>query len=353
MLSTLPRLLPLLAASFISACTDAPVEQREAPIRPAKLITVAVASQDREFTFPAVIRALQAAELTFPLAGEVVELPVREGMEVERGAVLARLDQRDARNNLAQAQAEFQNAQSEFQRAERLAQQDAISRSVLESRKTQLDVRQTAVDQARKALEDTVIKAPFSGAIARVYVDQFQNIQAKEAIVAMQTGATEAIVDIPGTILARTPQLEPKNTVVVLDAAPEMRLPAEFLEASGQADPSTQTYEIGFTFEPPEGVLILPGMTASVYTTFQFKGAPDILAEGFSVPLNSILAEGEARYVWVVDEGMQLRKTAVEVSSDLDETVTVTAGLNGGETIVAAGVSFLHEGMTVRPWTEE
>ena len=352
-MKSLPTRLLFCAACVITVgCSEPPVQEKTT-VRPAKLITVAAASQERDFTFPAVIRAQQSAELTFPINGQVVELNVLEGEEVEQGTTIAQLDQRDARNNLAQASAEYENALSEFQRAQRLAEQDAISRSVLESRKTQLDVRKTAVDLARKTLEDTVIVAPFDSAISKVYVDQYQNVQAKESIVAVQTGATEAFVDIPGTILARMPQLEPLNTVVVLDAAPGLELPAEFREASGLADPSTQTYEIGFTFEPPEGLLILPGMTANVHTTFLFKGSQDILAEGIAVPLDAILAEGDARFVWVVDNAMQLRKTAVTVGADLDETVTVTSGLVGGETIVAAGVSFLHEGMTVREWIEE
>ncbi len=337
---------------LLVGCSDETVQVSD-PVRPAKLVTVAKASQEREFTFPAVIRATQAAELTFPIAGQVIVLNVLEGEEVTQGTTIAQLDQRDARNNLAQATAEYENARSEFQRAQRLVERDAISRSVLESRKTQLEVGKTAVDLAQKTLEDTVIVAPFDSAISRVYVDQYQNVQAKEPIVSVQTAATEAFVDIPGTILARMPQLEPKNTVVVLDAAPDIELPAEFREASGIADPNTQTYEIGFTFEPPEGLLILPGMTASVHTAFLFRGSTDILAEGVAVPLNAILAEGEQRFVWVVDDAMRLRKTEVTVGADLDETVTVTSGLEGGETIVAAGVSFMHEGLTVRRWVEE
>ncbi|MEM7100504.1 MAG: efflux RND transporter periplasmic adaptor subunit [Pseudomonadota bacterium] len=351
-METRSHLILITSCLCMLGCGQPPAEKHHAT-RPAKLVTVYAASQEREFTFPAVIRAQQSAELTFSVPGQVIELSILEGEEIAQGTTIAKLDQRDARNNLAQASAEFENAQSEYQRAQRLVEQDAISRSVLESRKTALNVRQTAVELARKALEDTVIVAPFDGSISKVYVDQYQNVQAKEPIAAIQTGATEAFVDIPGTILARTPQLEPKNTVVVLDAAPDLELPAEFREASGLADPNTQTYEIGFTFEPPEGLLILPGMTANVHTTFLFKGSPDILAEGISVPLNAILAEGDSRFVWVVDNDRRLRKTAVTVGPDLDESVTVTSGLEGGETIVAAGVSFLHEGMTVRDWIEE
>ena len=337
----------------IAACGSEPPPDDPPKVRPAKLITVKSASQARDLTFPAVVQAVQSAELTFQVAGEVIELNVLEGAEVAAGDVIAQLDQRDARNNLAQARAEFQNADSEYRRALRLAEEDAISRSTVEARQTQVEVQQAAVDTARKALEDTVIRAPFAGSISRVMVEQYQNVQAKESIAIIQTDETEAIVDVPGTIIARVPQLEPVNTRVVLDAAPEIEIPAVYREASGQADAATQTYQIGFSFEPPEGLLILPGMTATVKTTFLFRGAQDIVSRGIAVPLTAVLAEGEQRFVWVVDSSMRLEKRAVTVGRDVTDVATVTAGLDAGETIVAAGVSFLAAGMTVREWTPE
>ncbi|MEO0615838.1 MAG: efflux RND transporter periplasmic adaptor subunit [Pseudomonadota bacterium] len=339
------------AAANLASCGDAPAPEKTETVRPAKLVTVGSASQQRNMSFPAVVRAAQSAELTFPLSGQVVELNVLESDEIERGAIIAKLDQRDAQNNLSQARAEYQNAESEYRRAQRLRDQDAISQSVLEQRQTQLEVRQAAVDTARKALEDTVIRAPFSGGVSRVLVEQFQNVQAKEAIVVLQSGETEAIIDIPGTIIARIPQLEPVNTRVILDAAPDVEIPAVFREASGQADPSTQTYQISFTFDPPEGLLILPGMTATVRSTFNFKGTNgDLVAQGIAVPIDAILAEPTARFVWVVGDDMRLEKRTVRLGQDVTDSVTVTSGLEGSETIVAAGVSFLAEGMQVREW---
>ncbi len=352
------RFLRLCVAAVVmaavSSCGEAPAPEVAETIRPAKLVTVGSASQLRDVSFPAVVRAAQSAELTFPVPGEVAELSVLEGAEIRQGDLIARLDQRDARNNLAQAQAEYQNAESEFQRATRLREQDAISQSVLEQRQTQLEVRQAAVATAQKALDDTVIRAPFSGGVSSVLVEQFQNVQAKEPIVVLQSDQTEAIVNIPGTIIARVPQLNPAGTTVILDAAPDVRIPATFREASGTADPSTQTYRVSFTFEPPEGLLILPGMTATVVSTFNFTGSSgDLVAEGIAVPLDAILAEGPNRFVWVVDDSMRLEKRPVLLGPDVTDTVTVTSGLENGETIVAAGVSFLAEGMQVREWTPE
>ncbi|MEL6280936.1 MAG: efflux RND transporter periplasmic adaptor subunit, partial [Pseudomonadota bacterium] len=145
------------------------------------------------------------------------------------------------------------------------------------------------------------------------------------------------------------------ETRVVLDAAPDTPIIGVFKEASGEADQATQTYQVAFSFKPPEGLLILPGMTATVESDFLFSGAgaQDIVAGGIAVPLSAIVAEGDERFVWRVRTDATLEKQPVTLSSDFGETVTVVEGLDGGETIVAAGVSFFHEGMKVRPWTPD
>lgn len=343
----------LTALAGCSGSSDTSADQPPTP-RPAKLVEVEAATNQRDLSFPAVIQAAQTAELTFQVAGEIREINVLEGDEVSAGKIVAKLDQRDALNRLAQAKAEFDNATTEFERAERLAAEDAISRSVLETRRTQRDVADAAYRTAQKAVSDTVLKAPFEGVISTVSGRQFQNVQAKESIAVLQSEEVEAVINIPGTIIARIPQLEPVGVRVKLDAAPDAEIVAQFKEASGEADPSTQTYEISFSFIPPEDLFILPGMTATVESSFLFNGADDLVAEGIAVPLSAILAEGDETFIWLVDETtMKISKRRVIAQSDAGDYVTVTDGLDGGETIVAAGVSFFHDGMTVRRWVPE
>lgn len=341
-----------IGAMLISGCSEPNSEATETVAeRPAKLIVATRATTQRDLTFPAVIRAIESAELTFQIAGEIQELNVLEGQVVERGAVIARLDNRNNQNQVAQAQAEYDNALAEFERAERLAAEDAISRSVLETRRTTRDVAAAGLDNARKSLSDTVLRAPFNGSISQVSARRFQNVQAKESIATIQTREVEAVVNMPGTIIARIPQLIPVGVNVRLDSAPNTSIQAEFREAAGTADPETQTYEVSFAFTPPEGLLTLPGMTASVETTLDFSGASDLLPQGVAVPLTAILAEGGQTYVWVVDpETFKISKQRVTVGSEGTQDVTVTDGLEGGETVISAGVTFFNEGMTVRPW---
>lgn len=331
----------------------APDAEPEA-VRPAKIISLENASNQRVLSFPAVVQAAQSAELTFEVPGEIIELPVREAQPVKKGDLIARIDPVNARNAVAQARAEYANAQTEFQRAERLYDQDAISRSVLDQRRTQRDVAKVALANAEDALDETDLRAPFDGAVSRVYPEAFQIIQAKEPIVVVQSDDVEAVTNVPSSIIARLPRLETVGTVVTLDAADGREFPAELTEAAGIADPSTQTYKVAFAFEPPDDLFVLPGMTGTVRTTLIAKGIEEFVGEGIAVPLSAILAEGDDRFVWVVAAADgALSKRAVSVSNAAGDNVVVTSGLTGDEQIVSSGVSFLNEGMKVRPWRPE
>ncbi|NKB43014.1 MAG: efflux RND transporter periplasmic adaptor subunit [Alphaproteobacteria bacterium] len=349
-------LIALVTAVLFAGCSDSgDSDTTTAPkVRPAKLVTVEAASNQRDLSFPAIVQAAQTAELTFQASGEIREINVLEGDEVVAGTVVAKLDQRDALNRLAQTQAEFDNAKIEFERAERLAVEDAIARSELETRKTRRDVTQADLSNSKRELDDTVLTVPFDGFISKVTGRQFQNVQANESIAVLQGAEVEVVVNVPGTIVALSPQFEDVAARVILDDAPDAEIIATLKETSGEADPSTQTYAVSFSFIPPEDIIVLPGMTATLQVSFIFKEDNEFVASGIAVPIGSILAEGEETFVWVVDsETMKISKRKVIVKTGASDDVTVTNGLEGGETLVSAGVSFFHNGMTVRRWTPE
>ena len=275
-------------------------------------------------------------------------IDVREGDRVAQGAEIARLDQRDRQAELATARANFEAAESDFQRIDKLVAGGAVSRADHERRRTQRDVAKASLDLARKRLDDTVLRSPFAGVVAAVHVEAFQNVAARQPVATLQTtGAVEAVVQAPATLVAHSGRIEPLETVVVLDAAPDAPMPATLHSTAARADPAAQTFELRFAFTPPEGVVILPGMTGNLRATLAVAGEEG--GARINVPIAAILSEAHTRYVWVVDsDTMTVSKREVVLGDGVGETLPVERGLAAGETIVAAGVSYLHEGMQVR-----
>lgn len=339
------------AAMALSACGEPVVEDLPDPIRPAVLLEVEESSNVRAGNFPAIIEATSSSELTFQVGGSLQEFPVIESQEVSRGEVIAQLDQREYRNSLAQARAQFESARSEFERAERLVAESAISRSVFEQRQSQFDVAKAALDSAQKAFDDTTLRSPFDGIVAVKHVAQFQNVAPQEPIVTLQTtGAAEAVVQFPATLVANSGRLTPLETVLELDAASGIDIPAEFYSVSTQADLTTQTYEARFAFDPPDTINVLPGMTGTIKARLLIATEGGVTNQ-VTVPLAAVLSEAGEQFVWVVDrDTMTVSKRAITLEANIGDVLAVESGLEPGETIVGAGASYLYEGMKIRPY---
>ncbi len=340
---------------FLTACgSESPSlkKKAEALIRPAKLIEIGQKNSDNFLNYPAVIKSQRLSTLSFEVGGVLKELSVVEAQEVKQGEVLARLDQRDLLAKLKSVQAEFDIADAEYQRAVRLIKGDAIPRSELEQRKSKRDVSNAQLEIAEKALQNSVLVAPYAGNIAKISIRKQQAVKAGESAIAiLGKGGLEASINLPSSIIAKSKkQKESKaNSYLTLSVAPDRRIPALYKEVALDADPVSQTYEVTFTFEAPKELNILPGMNATIW--FKDPGNPDLETSKASIPLRAIMNDGDQKYVWVVDrESMIVTRRNITVEDGIGTYLNVSSGLELGETIVAAGVSLLSEGMKVRPW---
>lgn len=340
--------LTALVAS-LAGCGGDEVKERAEVVRPAKILEVEMVSNEKRLTFPAVVEAISSKDLTFQVSGQIDSLKVVEGQEVKEGDVIATIVKRDYENQLTAAQTQFDTAKIEFERAERLIAGNAISQSQFDQRKSQLEIANAQLDSAKKALEDTTLVSPFDGIIAIKHAEELQTVTPSAPIVTLQTeGAAEALVKIPASIVSRSKQIQPIETVIVLDAAPDQLIPASVVSFSTVADEQSQTFDVHFGFVPPENFTILPGMTGLVKSTISFIGDANTVGQ-IQVPLHAIVTSEAEQYVWVVDAAsMTVSKRVIEIGPGIGEKLVVESGLEAGDLIVGAGASYLHEGMKIR-----
>jgi RND family efflux transporter MFP subunit len=343
-----------LFCAFLSGCTkeDAPVQEEVA--RPVKTITVEGGGAGALRQYPGRVRAASRADLSFEVAGKLIELPVKEGQVVQEGELVGRLDDRDLSSDLKSAKAENENAEANFKRGATLVKDGFISKTDYDKLLAQRDVTAAALTRAQKAVEDTRLVAPFTGRVARRLVENFQDVQAKEPIVSLQDiEQLEILIDIPENraIRVREAGRDAAKVHAVFEAAPGREFPLTIKEFSTEANPETQTFEVVLAMPQPEGLLLLPGMTAMVWS--ELKGAgQEARADSFVVPATALLADEAGKtHVWVVDtQSNTVTMRAVE-TGDLGGTasIRVISGLKAGETIAVSAVSRLREGMTIRP----
>ena len=346
--------LGLLCAAglFIVACGEA-AEMEAAPVmRTAKLIEIVPSKDIEVFRFPAVISAFDSSVVTFQVPGLLQDIQVKEGEDVGKGQVLARIDQRDYKTALQSAQAQYDNASLEYERAKRLIESDAISRSVLEQRESQRDIAKANFTRSQKALNDTVLRAPFNGVVADVHIKNFETAVAGQPIMTLQSnGLSQALVQVPASVVVNSEQINLLDVYLSLDADPTLKLPAELSENLAIADQATQTIEARFTFTPPKKLVILPGMTGTLNGQYNYITDSTGQVQHPIVPISAVQSEAGKTYVWLVDsETMSVSKQAVTVQPGVSNAVVVSGGLSVGDVIVGAGGHYLSEGATVRPY---
>jgi len=348
--------IAILSIIVLAACGEQALpkaEDAKEVVRPAKLLQVGKSADTEELNFPAVIQAKKSSLLSFQVSGIITELAVTEGMEVEKGQLLGQLDTRDYMTKLAQAQAQFENADIEYQRALSLSDKGAISKRDLAKLKADFEVKQSLLNSAKKALDDTTLHAPFAGHIAKVMRENQEFVTSSvEVFSLLSLNELEAKIDLPSKIIIHSKEARGSDleAYVVLDAAPEYRIKATFKEAALEADQKLQTYEVIFGFDAIDELVILPGMSAKVL--FKNITASENKSE-LRVPLNAIGNDGERTYVWVVDpKTMAVSKRFVVIDAGVGQSLGVLSGLVVNETIVAAGIDGLVEGAVVRPWVK-
>jgi RND family efflux transporter MFP subunit len=332
----------------LSGCGRKEILEREPVVRAVKVMTVGGGiAQSR--SFPGRVEASDQVDLSFRVDGPLIKLPVLEGDFVKRGQLVARIDPRDYRIRLDAARAEVERTDADFRRYSALYEKDAVSKAQLDQALAARDVARAQEEDAAANLDDTYLRVPFSGRIAETFVENFQDVKAKEPILSLiNVNQVEIVIDVPENIVARfrAVQLDSRFTAR-FDAAPGREFETRVSEVATQADPRTQTFRVTFSLPQPEGVNVLPGMTATVK-----RNPPPGEDVEIVVPAIAIFAdEAGSPHVWVIDRTTGRVERRSVRTGDLSETdsIVVLEGLVPGEDVAVSGVSQLRDGMIVRP----
>lgn len=339
----------LLGVLFIllNACAQEP---NPAPLPGPKQVAVMQLTAPERIearSFPGHVRAAERVNLSFNVPGKIIELHATEGTQVEKGALLARLDARDYESKLKAALAEYQKADANYQRAEKLVKGKFISKAEYDQLKAARDVAAARVTKARKAVADTELRAPFSGVVAKRYVENFTEVQADQEVLSLQDVENlEIVVDVAEQFVVQRQGRPQVSLVVRFETLPGKEFPLAIKEYATEADPATGTYQYVATLKPPEGANILPGMTATVIAQ-----RTDSAATHFVLPIPAVFADVTPEpMVWVVGEGERVQMRQVKLGRLVGKAgIEIVEGLKAGEVVVIEAATRLREGMQIVP----
>ncbi|WP_198781170.1 efflux RND transporter periplasmic adaptor subunit [Shewanella putrefaciens] len=365
-LAMLLSLLPLSA--LLSGCSPAESSVQTPPIRPVKLFEVVQLEGGDFRTFPARVAANSRAELSFRISGQLTELALVEGQTVTEGSLLAKLDDRDAYNNLMTREAEHELLAADFKRKVELLNRKLISQSEFDSTQAQLKSAKAALAAARDQLSYTRLTAPFNGTIAKRLVDNHQIVQANQGVLTLQNNnLLDVSIQVPEAMAASLNEYikQPNFSAKVRFSALEgIEFDARFKEYSTQVTPGTQAYEVVFSLPQPKDIQLLPGMSAEltlalVKATEHSKipvTAVDPITE--MAPITAIVPvtaidksdqDGKVQ-VWLYQaQSGEVSPVEVTLGRVTNQGIEILGGIKKGDLIVSAGVSQLSNGMKVKP----
>ena len=246
-------------------------------------------------------------------------------------------------------EAAYRVAEEDLQSARQMLEKGATGREE-DIHASEAEVRglEGRVVEANIQLRDTTLRAPYAGVIAQRFVEQGQNVQAGSPIVRLQdVNEIEIVVDVPETVMVADIQsADILQMVAELSGAPGLQFPVRFTEIAQVADPTTQTFKVRTAMQVPEGIRALPGMTATVTATYR---RAKILGNQILVPIAAVLKEASGEQVaWVIGPDQTVTRRPVKLGGVAGGDVEITSGLQPGDRIAVAGVTFLRDGMKVR-----
>lgn len=348
---------------LLSGCSKEEEEEKQI-VRPVRHFEIPSPGQFSQRNFPGRAKATQEVDLAFRVSGPLITFPVEVGDEVKAGDIVARIDPKDFQVALSSAQGKLDNARaaskraaSEYERELNIFKEDpgATSQTAVDRKKEARDkaranIKSFAADVegAKDQLSYTYLKAPFDGNVVKTYVENFENVQAKQPILRiLDDSSIEMVVNIPESLISLAAYVE--DIKVVFDPFPEVEIPAQIKEIGTEASTTTRTYPVTLIMAQPENVKILPGMAGKASGTPPKEMARESI--GIEIPVSAVFTdEGSGNsFVWLIDKSnLTVSKKQIEVDQLGDRGIRVTAGLQEGEIIASAGVHYLFEGQKIK-----
>jgi HlyD family secretion protein len=326
------------------------------------------------------VTARRQATVSSKITGKVVDVLVEEGMEVREGQVLAHLDDATVRRQLALAESQLTSQRRNLTETEvRLKQarlnQERMRRLKKEGVSTQADLdaadaeadsfaarlevgrqdvevaaRQVAL--RRQDLEDTVIRAPFSG------VAISKDAQPGEMISPVSAGggftrtgictlvdmkSLEIEVDVNESYINRVKTGQ--RAMATLDAYPDWQIPARVIMPIPAADRQKATVRVRLGFEQLDP-RILPDMGVKVaFLGEEQEQQPAASRAVVTIPRAAVRRQGDLDVVFVVKEGTgTVERRAISLAAAPGDEAVVLSGLAAGERVVIEGPADLKDG---------
>ncbi len=285
-----------------------------------------------------VLEAENEVDIVARVSAPIVELLVEEGMAVQRGQLLARLEEDELRAQLEIAKVALAEARLAWDRAQALDASQLISSEEFEEARTRFETARAELEGTQIQLGYTELRAPFSGLIVARYVDFAQQVGPGTALFRLSDfDPLLCPIQVPERDLARLSVGQ--RAYLEVEAWRGERFDAEVLRIRPVVDAATGTVRV--TLAVRGRGKLRPGMFADVFVE------TDRRSGSLVIPKTALTLDSIGDTVYVAEQGKAARRD-VQLGFSEGDFVEVTSGLAEGEQVVVVGQDGLSDGTPVQ-----
>jgi HlyD family secretion protein len=355
--------------------------ERPVEVQAATVTERAAGTQAAVLNASGYVTARRRATVSSKVTGKVIEVNVEEGRAVKQGDVLARLDDSSPRAALALVTAQAESARRAVTenevhltqarltqaRVTKLRQEGLVTEADVDSARAdvdgtqarinalrqQINVAERQIDVQQTDLDNTIIRAPFSG------VAISKDAQPGEMVSPVSAGGGFTRTGICTIVDMRSLEIEVdvnesyinrvrggQHATAVLDAYPDWQIPAHVIAVVPTADrqKATVLVRIGFEELDPR---ILPDMGVKVtFLRDADQEAVPAAQPATLVPKAAVVGDNGNNFVFLVS-GESVERRAVKIGGTDGDRVEVIAGLRSGDRVVVSPPQDLKDGAKV------
>ncbi|RSK48518.1 efflux RND transporter periplasmic adaptor subunit [Hymenobacter rigui] len=330
------------------------------PATPVTLVDARTTEAVYYDEYPATVVALNNVELRSQVAGFITRIYFKDGDVVQKGQPLYEIDRRkyqaayqQALAGLRSTQATVQNAKVNLDRYQRLAQQDAIAKQIVDNASTSYATAQAQVAEAqanvalaRTDLDYSIINAPFTGRIGISQVRLGAQVSPGTTLLNTISAEDPMGVDfvIPDTDLSRFADLQRQSGGrgdstfrLELPGGSRYNLPGKILAIDRGVDQQTATITIRVQFANPERKL-KDGMSTVLHVLNRQSGRRLV------IPYKAVVEQMGENFVFVAGDSSKAMQRKVQLGPRLRDQIVIMNGIKEGDKVVTEGLNRLRDG---------
>lgn len=347
-------LLASLVLTLVSARADTTLPASKALPSPenapvfVQTLMISDAEKAERRQFFGRVTALETVDLSFEVSGRLERLDAPEGARIEQGRLMAALDPAPFKRAVERAEIALQQSERQLTRAQTLANRNVASEVRAEDAKTSRDLAEVALREARDALEDAQILAPFDALVADRIASPFTTIQAGQAIIRVHNMSEVRVTfELPERIFALIGNPKAVRFAALLAERREP-IPLEYREFKTETGAIGQSYTISLAVGGEAVATLIPGRTVIVQAEVPSTDPRPVL------PATAIttLPSGEHVVVAVEGDGGDLlaRHIPVKVATS-NGSGFIVEGLPENAEVVAVGAHLIPDGRRLARYT--